>query len=262
VENIQFRSGAINASECLKKGWEMIKPNYGIFLGMVVLELVIVFAVNMIPYIGEFIDPLITGAILVGIYYALLRQMRNESVEFAMMFSGFQHFVPAALVALIGVLPWFFLWLGSYIFPSFPTIENAINNGNLKIPTDILREFGTVGILTFFVVWIMSVALQLVLFFALPLIADRGLGFFDAVKLSVSAAINNLGGLIVLTLLQLLASLIGVLAFCVGIIFVIPVIYASNVVAYRSVFPENQMPSYYTEPPQPGAYGGTYGRPM
>ncbi|MBK7705181.1 MAG: hypothetical protein IPJ30_05230 [Acidobacteria bacterium] len=52
-------------------------------------------------------------------------------------------------------------------------------------------------------------------------------------------------------------SLAGMLAFCVGIYFVIPIIIAGNVLAYRKVFPA---PGSTNVPPAPNAFqdAGTF----
>ena len=53
----------------------------------------------------------------------------------------------------------------------------------------------------------------------------------------------------------------GALACGIGIIFVLPVIYAANIAAYKKVFPSEEVQSD-SEPPRPEAYGGTYGTPQ
>jgi uncharacterized membrane protein len=107
--------------------------------------------------------------------------------------------------------------------------------------------------------YLISLALQLLLFFALPLIADHNLTFGDAVKLSASSVMSNLGGLIVLLILEILISIAGMFAFCIGIFFVLPVISAANIIAYRQVFPEAEQ-DFPNMPPSPDSYGSTYGR--
>ncbi len=99
------------------------------------------------------------------------------------------------------------------------------------------------------------------LFFALPLIADRNTKIGETIKISVAAALGNVGGLLTLIIFEILISIAGALACGVGIFFVLPVIYAANIVAYQSVFPDFQS-SVNVEPPQPENYDETYGTPQ
>ena len=74
-------------------------------------------------------------------------------------------------------------------------------------------------------------------FFTFPLIVDRELSGWEAVKLSFRAARGNLGGLVWLVLLTLLLDLAGEMMCLVGVIFVMPIHYAMVTIAYRQVFP-------------------------
>jgi uncharacterized membrane protein len=102
---------------------------------------------------------------------------------------------------------------------------------------------------------------NILLFFAIPLIAERNAGIGDALKLSFSAALNNIGGLILLFILEGLLLIAGALCCGVGIFFVLPVVYAANIAAYKKVFPDGE-PQFNREPPRPEDYGGTYGTPQ
>jgi uncharacterized membrane protein len=94
ADNIPFNSGAIDASECVKQGWRLIEPKYWLFLGMVILAIIIG---GCIPVVQWFL----IGPITVGVYYAMLTQMRGEAVSFEMLFKGFSNFVPAMVIGLI-----------------------------------------------------------------------------------------------------------------------------------------------------------------
>jgi uncharacterized membrane protein len=111
------------------------------------------------------------------------------------------------------------------------------------------------------VFWLFMIAWNMAFAFAIPLILDRNVGAIEAIKLSVSAVLGNLGGLIVLMLLGIVIALAGLLVLCFGLLVAFPVIWVANVVAYRMVFPRlNQ--TYHTPPPPPSAYQSTFGQGM
>ena len=257
MTQITFQKNAINASECIDRGWNLIKSNYWIFFAMIVVQIIIVIAVSAIPVAGDFLNPLIAGPLTCGIYFALLRQYRRESVEFPMMFEGFTRFLPAALVVLIESVPWIALAVLERFIGSI-----SLGAGDIEAmgsPISAAKGFIFSAGLTYLAVYLLSLALHLLLFFALPLIADHNLSFGDALKLIASSVMSNLGGLIVLLILEILISIAGLFAFCIGILFVLPVISAANIIAYRQVFPETK-PDFPNMPPSPDSYGSTYGR--
>src|SRR5204862_1772446 len=96
--NIQFQRSAIDAGGCVSNGWELIKSNYGMFLGV---SLIAMLLAGCIPCISLFL----VGPILGGVYYVILKAMNGEPVEFGMMFRGFDKFVPLMVIGLIQSIP-------------------------------------------------------------------------------------------------------------------------------------------------------------
>ena len=98
------------------------------------------------------------------------------------------------------------------------------------------------------------VCFHTLLMFSFPLIVDRKLGGFAAMKTSARAVWRNLGGVTGLILVNMGLMLVGYLALCIGIYFVIPIMIAGNVVAYRKIFPASQEQNF--DPPPPNVYQG------
>jgi uncharacterized membrane protein len=106
---------------------------------------------------------------------------------------------------------------------------------------------------------ILGFVLRISLYFALPLIMEKQLGVGDAIKLSFSAGWANFGGIFLLSLLEGLMAIAGVLACGIGLLFVMPILYAANAFAYRQVFPDST-PNMNYAPPSPAAYGSNFGQ--
>jgi uncharacterized membrane protein len=94
-----------------------------------------------------------------------------------------------------------------------------------------------------------SIIWGLAFIFALPLLSEHDISPIEALKLSASAVSSNIGGIILLVILQGLIGILGFIALCVGIFFVIPVLYAASAVAYRRVFPLVEQHLNYAPPP-------------
>ena len=255
----QFYKGAIDASGCISNAWNLVKPNYGLFLGISVLALV---AISCIPCVNVFI----MGPIMGGVYFVALRAMRGEPIEFGMMFKGFEKFVPLMVVGLIQSVPSIiYQGLDASIRISgvgLDALSNAGRGGsgpNFFQPAE--PNFALAGgllvvvIVVALVLMLFSIAWSITFAFAVPIAMEHDVSPIEAIKLSARASWGNVGGIVSLAIIGFFISLLGVLVLCIGIFFVIPVIWVAWAFAYRQVFPDFSPTMYRNEPPPPGAYG-------
>lgn len=263
--NIQFYSKAVRASDCVSDGMSLIQPNYFLYVGICLLAMILTACIPCLNYF-------LLGPVSVGVYYTMLRQMRNESVEFGMMFKGFEKFVPAMVIGLIMSVPQMAgdgIRLTSNFSDLFIRGMNK-NRGNSDHFAQSIQGFPEIALTGGVIAIILLVAIFGILFalawsitfsFALPLLAEHDLSVGEALTLSAKAGWANWTGLVVLGIFQFFIALAGVLLLCVGIFFVAPIIYSSKMVAYRQVFPDTT-PEFKVEPPNPNEYGNTYGQGM
>lgn len=261
----EYYEGAISPGDCISNSWALVSQNYGLFFGMSILAFATLFFISCIPFLGIIINGILTGPIYVGIYYALLKKMRGEEINFGMMFFGFERFVPAMIVSLVVMLPYIIFQIFQLFF-DFANIfagrafgNHYQSNGSLET---VLAGIGFAMILFFLFFFLVLIAVNISMFFALPLIAERDLSAVEVMKLSASAAWANLGGIIVLCILEGLIMIAGMLALCFGLFFVLPLIYGANAFAYRQVFPQGEPPPLNTAPPMPNEYGSNFGQGM
>jgi len=253
---ITFNRGAISAGECVSTAWEMIKAKYGFYLGMSLLAWVMI---SCIPCLNIFL----MGPVMGGIFYVGLRDMKNEPIDFGMMFKGFENFVPLMVIGLIQSIPaiisqvaQYSLRIGELLNGGAPRRGGATFFQSQGALPDIIPGVGLVVILIVAAVFIVFAFFWwAVFFFAIPLAMDRNLPVVDAIKLSARAAMGNIGGLLVLMIIEILVVLLGMLLLCVGLLLVsIPVIFLTNVVVYRMVFPASDDSPFKYNPPDPSAY--------
>ena len=259
MTNIQFQRSAIDAGGCVSNGWELVKSNYGMFLGV---SLIAMLLGGCIPCISLFL----VGPILGGVYYVILKAMNGEPVEFGMMFRGFDKFVPLMVIGLIQSVPEV---IGQVLRIGVQFGNIGLNSGRgrdfeffqasnpeLAIASGLLIIIAIVAlvVILFAVVW------RFLLFFAIPIAMEHDLSPVDAIKLSIRAAGANVGGIIVLFIFEFLVTLLGVVMCVLGLFFIsIPIIYAANAFAYRQVFPLIQQNLNNMMPPPPNVYGSSFG---
>ena len=241
-EFAEFRRGVINPMECIKEGWALIKDEYWLFFGITLVGMLI----------GGAFAIVLLGPMMVGIFLCLMQKERNEKVEFATLFKGFDSFVPALIVTVIKMIPMLVMMVPYYIFV-FATMVATIPRGQPS-PEDSQRfALSFVGIELLFVAGLLVITVIVEIFFMLayPLVAEHKMSGLDAVKLSIRAAKANLGGIIGLLLLNGLFGFVGVLCCFVGAYFYLPVAYAAHLIAYRRIFPARTSP-FPSPPPPPG----------
>ena len=255
MNHIEFYKGAISAGDCVSNGWNLVKQNYGMYLG---IGLVAMILAGCIPCVSLFL----VGPIMCGVYYVYLRDIRGEQVDFGMMFKGFDVFLPAMIVGIIQAIPEI---IGQGIRFTVDLADLGLRSGGSNnFQADDTRVAIASGLLIVYIIialaiFLFAVALRISLVFAFPLIIEHKLGAIEAMKLSAQAAWSNLGGLILMFILEFLIALGGALLCIVGVFLIsIPLIYAANAFAYRQVFPDAQR-NFQNTPPPPTEYGGSFG---
>jgi hypothetical protein len=242
-DNLQFRTGVIQPVECLKQGWALIKDQYWLFLGIVVVGVLV----------GSAVPLVLIGPMMVGIYMCFFRRMRGEQVEFGNLFKGFDYFAEGLIAALIQMIPMVVVMVPAYIIMFVLMMTSMPRGGRMDPDASTRFLFTFFGFELVFVVVVVTVGIVVNIFFmfAFPLIADRGLSGLEATKLSIKAGKANFGGILGLLLLNVALGIVGVLACYVGVFFLMPVSLASYAVAYRRVFPE--VSQNFASPPPPPA---------
>ncbi len=236
MQEAEFRRGVIKPIECVKEGFEAIKSDYWLLLAIWLVGGVI----------GSVSLLIAAGAMTCGTFYCYLRKIDGQPVKFDDLWKGMQWFLPGLIVVVIFVAPMIVVYAVIYI----PIVLSAVMGSHLSQDELIGLIIG--ALIVDLVLIVVMVCIHTLLIFAFPLIVDRNLGAFRAMMTSAKAVFGNLGGVAGLFCVNIGLALAGQLAFCVGIYFVIPVIIAGNVVAYRKVFPKEDRQMF--EPPPPTAY--------
>lgn len=245
MQQLEFQRSAIDPGGCVSEAWELVKRNFGLYLGA---GLFFVVLTSCIPFLNFFL----LGPAMGGFAYLVLRDLRNEPIDFGMFFKGFEKFVPLMVLGLIQAIPGIIFQILQYTGNILELVGGPKigEGGNGAIGTGLMSGI-VLLVLAYFVfqmIW------NAALIFAIPLVVERNASIGDAITVSLSAVFSNLGGLVVLAILNMLVGLLGFLALCVGIFVALPVTLAAYVIAYRQVFPQLDLPDFNTAPPPPDAY--------
>jgi hypothetical protein len=237
MANTEFRTGVIKPVECVKEGFELIKKDYWLL-----------FAIGLVGgLIGGATLYILGGAMICGIMFAYLKAIDGKPVTFDDLWQGMNYFGSGLVVVLIIIVPVIIYYIFLYV-----SLLGALVGGSQAGEAGMVGALVIIGIIDL-VVLLVLVSFHTLLTFSFPLIVDRNLGAIDAMKTSARAVWQNLGGVAGLVVVNFALVFVGYLALCVGMYFVIPIMIAGNVVAYRRVFPslESRM---NLSPPPPDSY--------
>lgn len=224
--DIPIRRKAIKPIECLKGGFNLIKDQYWLFVGMCAVAVL----VGSVAPFG-----ILMGPMMCGVYLALFSKRRGLPIEFGIIFKGFDYFGQSVIATLIHVVPIVIIIVPSYLLFYVGLFVALPSPGSDPDPTGLLIFLGVMLVYWLVVVCIMIV-ISLVFTFSYPLIVEHRLQGFDAVKLSARAALANFLPLLGLSLLSGFLGFVGMLFCYIGIFFVLPISFAALAIAYEQVF--------------------------
>jgi hypothetical protein len=236
-----FKRGVVEPIFCLKMGWDLVKDQYWLFVGM---SFVGFFLGSMVPF------GIILGPMMCGIYMVLFRRRRGEFVEFSLLFKGFDYFGESVVAALLHFVPMIMIMVPFYIVLYGGMFLMMPQPGSESDPSGLLGFFAVLGVLGM-IMMVAMILLSVIFTFSYPLIVDRKLSGIDAVKLSAKAAFANFWSLLGLLLLNGVISFVGLLLCYVGFFLVLPVTFAAIAVAYEQVFGLGEGAGPILPPPPP-----------
>lgn len=238
MQEIQINTGVIRAFDCYREAWEMIKPKFGIVLAVYFIAMLIGGAFGIVM-----------GALMCGLYLCLFDLQEGREVKIDRLFNGFQFFLPSLLVFLATMAPIVVIFLLIYV----PMIGLAMAGS--KVDESEIVPFIIGAVIVEIIFAIVMVCFHTLIMFAFPLIVDKKISAWQAMKVSSKGVWANLGGVASLFGVGFLVTFVGLMLFCVGIYLIMPLVLAAQVVAYRKVFPGRLEPEF-TPPPAPGMYQG------
>jgi uncharacterized membrane protein len=188
-----FTRGAVRPLECLREGWHLIRDDYWLFLAITAVGALLA---GLAP-LG-----LLMGPMMCGMCVCLLRRANGQHVEFAMLFRGFNYFVPSlpagilvmtATTVLINVVFVLFCAGGIGVIAAQPP-------GGPPDPS-LGWALGALAALLGLSLVLLSVAVGVPFAFTFELIVDRELTGGDALAVGLRAVLANFWGVLWLTVL-------------------------------------------------------------
>jgi hypothetical protein len=137
----------IRIGECLARGWELLKANFGLLFGATFLVWLLDLLCQFTPFIGPIIHWLISGVLYGGLSLVFLKRIRGQPAAANDAFAGFS--LAFGQLVLAGLITSLLVKIGAWCCLILPGVY-------------------------LFIAWI----------FTLPLVADKRLEYWSAMELS------------------------------------------------------------------------------
>lgn len=224
-------------------GWDWVVTGWSLFaraplmwiIAIVVLVVLAIF-VNVIPILGtlafQLMQPVFTAGFVVG-----CRSLeKGGEFEIEHLVAGFsKHFVPLLVVGAITMLGWLAILLVFMAFVGM-SLLGALLTGDANMVANAIAT-SLVGMLIGTLICLaLVVPLMAAYWFAPALVMLSGMAPLEAMKASLFACFRNFIPFLVYSIVMLLALIVAMIPFGLGLLVWIPVAIASTYAAYRAIF--------------------------
>lgn len=221
---IRQRDYTIDIGSCLGRGWELVKSNFWISVGVVVLTYACMIAGSAIPCVGSIVQLVIQGPLMGGMFWFFLRLLRGQEATVGDVFSGFS----------TGFLQLFLVGLVSGILVVLAALPGGILVFvGISMQSDLTPFIIGIGAL---VAIVPALFLNVCWIFGLPLVIDKKVEFWPALELSRKVVSMHWLNVFLLLLVCFLLVMAGFLALCLGALVAAPVVVAAIAYAYEDIF--------------------------
>lgn len=238
-EELLQRDYDVEIGDCISQSWEAFKRNAGLVIGASVVAYLVLIVCNVIPFVAWLVSMIVSGPLMGGLWLFYIKNVRTEEVRFGDAFSGFgprfgsllATYIVSTLLSMVAFIP---AVIAAAIFIFIPLQTAAASGGTPEINTTGAIITGALA----FPAVLVSIYLGVVWMFALPLVADKGLGFWSAMNLSRRMVNKHWWLTFALMIVCGLLSTVGALACGVGLLVTAPVAFGAFAVHYHRVFGE------------------------
>ena len=231
---------------CVSRSYSLFKSNFGVLFVAVLLFACIegfIAGLSAIPLIGPLFsiaNLIIAGPLVGGLYYVFILSIRGQSAGVGDLFTGFRReFIQLFLGKLVSGLLAGLCMIPFGIVLMVLVVKMALAGHGQPSEEQVrqmLMALLPIGLPVFLICLVPTIYLQVRWAFTLPLIIDRQLDFWTAMKTSWKMVGQHWWQVFGLVVVIGLLSIAGLCACCVGALFTAPIGYGALMYAYETIF--------------------------
>ena len=224
-----------NAFDWLRQGWALFAANPGLWIGLTVVLVVIVFGLQIVPLIGTLAAHLLMPVLGAGVLLVCKKIDDEGSPQIDDLFAGFRQ--NTGPLIMVGVL-----YMAAML--AIVLIAVVIGGGSLAggllsaQPAGLGMMFGGL-MLSMLLSLALSVPVFMAVWFAPALVFFNNMQPVEALKASFDACMKNVLAFVVYGLIVMVLAFFAALPVFLGFLVLIPVVAGSVYAAYRDVFVAN-----------------------
>lgn len=233
METVLDSGYEFHPSKYFSKAWDTFKDYPGHYIGFTILIFMLSMIVGLIPFVSQFYS-ISVGASL-GLGFAVFTFMVNTQKDerFERFFGGLKFILPITVVGILQTL--LFLLVASPLIYMFKdVVVELMEDSSPEAIIEVMGNFSGNGLLIS-MIGLLIMFLWISLRWAPLLIIFHDYSPIEALKTSWILVNKNIGGHLIFLLLMILVSILGVLAFFVGLLAAIPVIQISEYYGFSEV---------------------------
>ncbi|WGZ95282.1 MAG: BPSS1780 family membrane protein [Candidatus Thiothrix putei] len=216
----------------LADSWALVKSNLVVWVLITLVLFVIQFVLGIVPVVGDIVSSLIGPVLTGGILMGARAIAAGDTLRFEHLFAGFkENLVP--LLGLGALTLGIVILFGIIIGGAFVGMNMDLVQSEMRRPEDLLSGVNT-GLIAVGVILLLLV--MMLFWFATQLVALNNVPVFQALSMSFKACLRNPLALIVYSLLMVLLLILGMIPLLLGLLVVVPWMFASMYVSYRQIF--------------------------
>jgi uncharacterized membrane protein len=214
---------SLDIGNCISRSWELVKQHLGPMVGITFLVMVVIFVINQL--VGLLSRPAITG---------MITEHRFSIGAIAIILVTSILATPVYVVLTAGLLKYYL----KLIRGEQAGIADAFSGFSPALGQLVLLGLasGFLSLIGYCLCILPGIYLTVSWMFAIPLVIDRGMGFWEAMEFSRKVVAKHWFLMFALQLLCGLLAACGVIACCIGILVSLPFGTATLMYAYEDIY--------------------------
>ncbi len=238
------RDYEIDIGQCISNAWDLVMRDFGVVVGGVsVIGICFLLSIGVSSALRLFgpaelpmrillniASFVLTGPLLGGAYYLLLRRIRQQPAEAADVFAGFRFsvgqlilgYIVSGLLTTLAALPGLIIMFR----PLYLMLHQQALAPGMLLEVMVGFVLAMIPAMYLGVCWV----------FTLPLIIDKQMSFWPAMGASRRMVSKHWWTVFALMVVCGILNVAGVIACCVGIFISLPVVFGALMYGYERIF--------------------------
>jgi uncharacterized membrane protein len=228
----------------ITEGWALFLRAPGPWIALSLLVFVISLICTVVPVLGNLLSPFVSAVLSAGALLAARNLQTGATLQVADLFAIFSHPALKPVLIVAGI------YVGLILAAVMVFAAITFGAGGMAMLAGAMAgdvsatAGGLLGVAFGALVFLALMApITAMYWFAIPAVLFQGTEPWSAMKQSLSACLANLMSMLVYGVLVLIAFSVGMIPFMLGLLIVVPVLFASWLISYQDIFSVESAPT-------------------